>query len=56
MADDPIVAEVRRFREQRAARFGYDPRAIARDVRKRERKHGARLVSRAVKPAPVRSR
>lgn len=45
MRNDPIVEEVRKFREQRAARFGYDLRAIARDVKKREKEGGRKIVS-----------
>jgi hypothetical protein len=37
MARDPIVDEVRRVREQYAARFGFDLDAIYRDLKERER-------------------
>jgi hypothetical protein len=37
MARDPIVDEVRRVREQYAARFGFDLGAIYRDLKERER-------------------
>lgn len=33
--DDPIVAEVRRVREELAARFNYDLKAILEDARRR---------------------
>jgi hypothetical protein len=33
--DDPVVAEVRRVREELAARFNYDLRAIFEDARRR---------------------
>ena len=36
MESDPIVAEIRKFRELRAARFGFDIRAIVRDAQKRD--------------------
>jgi len=49
MARDPIVEEVRRYREQYAAQFGYDLRAIAEDVKKRERQSGRKVVSYAKK-------
>ena len=45
MTKDPIVAEVRHYREKRAARFKFDVRAIARDAMKRERKSGRRTAS-----------
>jgi hypothetical protein len=44
MKDDPIVEEVRRSRQARAARFNYDVDAIAADARKRERA-GKRCVA-----------
>jgi len=45
MACDPIVEEIRRIREARAAQFNFDPRAIAEDARKREEEGGRRVVS-----------
>ena len=45
MREDPIVYEVRRFRDERAAKFGYNLRAIAEDARKREQQGGRRVVS-----------
>jgi hypothetical protein len=35
--EDPIVAEVRRFREEYAARFGYDMKLIDEDTKRRAR-------------------
>jgi len=45
MREDPIVSEVRRFRDERAAKFGYDLRAIAADAKKREQQSGRQVVS-----------
>jgi len=45
MRDDPIVAEVRKHRQMRAAKFKYDIRAMVEDPRKRERKSGHPMVS-----------
>jgi hypothetical protein len=45
MPNDPIVDEVRKFRDQRAAKFGYDLRAIAEDAKKREQQSGRQVVS-----------
>jgi hypothetical protein len=42
---DPIVEEVRQSRDQRAAKFGYDIRAIAADARQRERQGNRKVVS-----------
>jgi hypothetical protein len=36
MPSDPIVAEIRELRERRAARFGYDIRAIVKDAQQRD--------------------
>ncbi|MFY9826122.1 MAG: hypothetical protein WAM82_32450 [Thermoanaerobaculia bacterium] len=36
MSDDPIVQEVRRIREEHAARFGYDLQAIFADLKRTE--------------------
>jgi hypothetical protein len=44
MNDDPIVAEVRRIRDQLAARFNYDVEAFFADIRIREVEHGERLI------------
>lgn len=41
---DPIVEEVRSAREAYAARFGFDVRAICRDLRKRQADSGRRIV------------
>ena len=46
MFDDPIVAEIRKFREEYAASFGYDLGKIVSDLRSRQGKDGRRLVDR----------
>ncbi len=50
-ANDPIVAEVRAVREARAVQFGYDLRAIFRDLQERQRKSGRKYVRYAARPA-----
>jgi hypothetical protein len=45
MIDDPIVEEVRKHRQENAAKFGYDVRAIAEDARTREKTSGHRIVN-----------
>lgn len=40
---DPIVGEVRRNKQRLAAKFGYDLRAMASDIQKRQ-KHNPNLV------------
>lgn len=42
---DPIVAEVRRFREAHAARFNYDLRAIFQDIKEQQKRSGLKFVS-----------
>jgi hypothetical protein len=51
MKDDPIVEEVRKNRQARAARFNYDVDAIAADARKRERA-GKRRVAQSPRKKP----
>jgi hypothetical protein len=48
---DPIVEEVRQLREAYARQFDNDLRAIAADLRKRERQHLGQVVSFPPKPA-----
>jgi len=43
--DDPIVAEVRRIREEHAAKFKYDLEAIFADLQKREAESDATFMS-----------
>jgi len=43
--EDPIVAEVRKVKEQLAAKFNYDVAAMLQDAQKRERRSGHKLVS-----------
>jgi hypothetical protein len=52
MWEDPIVAEVRRIREQLSERFDYDVKAIFADLRKRQAALGPRLVSRKKRAEP----
>lgn len=43
--DDPIFAEVRAFRDEHAAKFGYDVEAIFKDIRARQEASGRNYVS-----------
>ncbi len=45
MKTDPIVEEIRKIKEARAERFGCDVRAMAEDLRKREKEGGRKVVS-----------
>jgi hypothetical protein len=51
---DPIVDEVRRARDDHAARFNYDLDAIFQDIKKQERKSGCKFVSFPVKKVEPR--
>lgn len=43
--NDPIVTEVRRIREQRAAKFSFDLKRIMADARRRERASSRKVVT-----------
>jgi hypothetical protein len=43
--DDPIVAEVRRAREEVAARYNFDLRALFDDMMRRQSQHPDRYVT-----------
>ena len=45
MKDDPIVAEVRRIRQEHAARFGYDLDLIVEDLKAQEQASGRHYIS-----------
>ena len=45
MWTDEIVQEIRKEREEHAARFNYDIEAIWRDLKEQERKSGRPVVS-----------
>ena len=50
-AKDPIVEEIRAIRQQHAARFNYDLKKIAEDLRKKQERSGRKGVSFPSKPA-----
>jgi hypothetical protein len=54
MHRDPIVEEVRKHREARAAKFGFDIRAIVEDAMKRQDTSGHRVVDLSKKSVPRR--
>ncbi len=56
MIDDPIVAEVRKARDEYARRFNYDLDAICKDLQQKQAQSGRKVVSfppRRPKPAIV---
>jgi hypothetical protein len=44
MWKDPVVEEIRGYREEYAARFNFDLKAICRDLRKPTKTHTARRI------------
>jgi hypothetical protein len=48
--NDPIVEEVRRVRDEHAARFNYDLDAIFQDIKEQEKKSGRQFVSGVSRP------
>ena len=42
--DDPIIAEIHAFRDEHAAKFGYDIDAIFKDIRARQEASGRKYV------------
>ena len=56
MKDDPIIAEVRRVREQIAAEFNHDVSAMFRDIRERRERGefaGFQMVRHPPRPPQV---
>ena len=45
MARDPIIDEVRRVREEEAAKHGFDVKAILVAAKRRQRRSGHKVVS-----------
>ena len=45
MIDDPIVAEVRKARDEYARRFNYDLDAICKDLQQKQAQSGRKVVS-----------
>ena len=52
MANDPIVDEVRRIREEQAAKYAFDVKAILAAAKKRQRRSGHKVVSFVPKKRP----
>lgn len=45
MYEDDVIAEVRRVKDEIAAQYAYDVRALARAMRERQGKDGRKVVS-----------
>ena len=50
MQKDPIVEEIRKFRDEYAGQFSYDLHAIYQDLRKKQGQAGRRVISLSPKP------
>jgi len=48
---DPIVEEIRPLRQQYAAQFNHDLKAICQDLRERQKKSGRKVVTLPPRPA-----
>lgn len=48
---DPIVEEIRQWRQQYAAKFNHDLKAICQDLRERQQKSGHQVVTLPHRPA-----
>ncbi|NOX53632.1 MAG: hypothetical protein GXP27_04190 [Planctomycetes bacterium] len=55
MWEDPIVADVRRVRDELCAKFNYDVKAIFEDMRQRQATVGDRLVRRVSVTEPEKA-
>ena len=51
MWNDPIVEEIRKYRDEYAAHFDYDLHAICEDIRKKQEQAGRSVIS--LKPKTV---
>lgn len=49
--NDPIVDEVRRFRDQHTAQFGYDIQEIFKNIRSQQKSSGRKYVRFPARPA-----
>jgi hypothetical protein len=51
MWKDPIVEEIRKYRDEYAGKISYDLHVICQDLRKKQGQAGRRVVSLSPKPA-----
>jgi hypothetical protein len=54
MSRDPIMKEVRRIKEEIAAKFNYDAHALGEHLREVQRKSGLKVVKKRRKKDPPR--
>jgi len=53
MSEDSVLEELWRIKDARAARYGYDVRAMMRDVRKKQHEAGRQVVNLPPKRIPA---
>lgn len=51
MRGDPIVEEIRMYRQKYASQFNHDVDAICEDILRKQRESGRKVVTRQSKPA-----
>lgn len=51
LVGDPIVAEVRRIKDQLAARHHYDAEAMLREAMRRQKRRGRKVITLSKRPA-----
>ena len=49
MYTDPVIDEIRKYRDQYAARFNYDIKAMLEDIWRRQKESGRQTVTRTPK-------
>jgi len=49
MREDSVIREIRRIKDENAAKYGYDVRALGKALQKEQRQSGRKLVSRPSK-------
>ena len=54
MREDSIPREVWRIKDENAAKYGYDVRALAKAIQQEQRRGGRKVVSRSAKRAKVK--
>ena len=55
MWKDPIVEEIRKLRDEYAAKFNYDLAAIFRDLQQKQKNSGREFVSLAPRPVTTKA-
>ena len=55
MRNDPIVAKIRKVRDEYAAKFNYDLNAMFQDIKRQERESGRTFVSKPPKATKRRT-